>query len=315
MHAIAIGIPPDAPTNLTGTPTESGAILNWTDNSLNDTGFTVQRADDSLFTLGLMTWKLGQDVTTFTDTSGVAAMAYYYRVQANNVIGDTDLYPLPAIGFPNRSVDSGFSNVVTLTVLGIPPAAPTNLIADGRRNPLRAVLTWTDNSTDETGFNIQRAEDPAFTVITTFTVGPNVVTYTDSQVVAQTPYYYRVAAFNGPLNSAFTNVVTVGPPSLPPSGLTATRGNGNQVIIRWMDNSPDVPNPPNFNYETAFVIQIRTSAGGPWTAVNSVTGSRTTGPKIYTDRTSRPRGTYWYRIQANNMFGNSRSAPLQFTRN
>ena len=37
---------------------------------------------------------------------------YYYRVQANNVVGDKTLYPAPALGFPQMSASSKWSNTM-----------------------------------------------------------------------------------------------------------------------------------------------------------------------------------------------------------
>jgi hypothetical protein len=241
-------------------------------------------------------------------------LTYYYRVQANNVIGDTTVYLPPAVGFPNRSVDSAFTAGASATVLGTPPAAPTNLIVDGRRNPLRAELTWTDNALDEEGFNILRAEDPAFSVVTTIPVAANVTAYTDTTVLAGPTYYYKVVSFIGPSMSLPTNVVVIGPPSLPPSGLTATRGTGNQVRLDWMDNAPEVPNPPNYVVDTSYIIQIRTATTN-WTQVGTIPGTQNgTGPMTFTDKTKRPPGTYFYRVQASNFFGRTPSPELMFQR-
>ena len=91
------------------------------------------------------------------------------------------------------------------------------------------VLTWTDNSTNEANFNIERttaADVPACTTATGFTslasVGFNVATFTDTAVTEGTTYCYRVNASNTGGTSAFSNVAgrTV-PFSVPlaPSGL------------------------------------------------------------------------------------------------
>jgi hypothetical protein len=71
-------------------------------------------------------------------------------------------------------------------------------------------LTWQDNSDDELGFNIERSTNGgSFAQIAS--VGPNVVTYVDTSVVAGTAYSYRVAAYNAVGNSPYANVVTNAP--------------------------------------------------------------------------------------------------------
>jgi FtsP/CotA-like multicopper oxidase with cupredoxin domain len=74
-----------------------------------------------------------------------------------------------------------------------PVTAPTGLAAvpvTGQVN-----LTWTDNSSNETGFRIERATGAgAFAEIGT--VGPDVTTYPDATAIAGTYYTYRVIAYN-----------------------------------------------------------------------------------------------------------------------
>lgn len=89
------------------------------------------------------------------------------------------------------------------------PAAPTNLSATAT-GASTIVLKWTDNSNNENGFSIERSTDGTnFTVLAT--VGVNVTSYTDSNLSAQSKYYYQVRAFNsynGLSYSAYTNVAS-----------------------------------------------------------------------------------------------------------
>ena len=90
-------------------------------------------------------------------------------------------------------------------------------------------LSWTDNSTNEANFNIERttaADVSACQTATGFTslasVGFNVVTFNDSVVTEGTTYCYRVNASNTGGVSAFSNIAgRLVPFSVPPvpSGL------------------------------------------------------------------------------------------------
>jgi hypothetical protein len=108
MHSFAFAVPPAAPSSLVATVTGNGSsrhvVLTWTANSLNATGFTVERADDTGFATGLVTVPLGK-VTTYSDPIGNTNQTFYYRVFASNTVGDVD-----TPGFPTLTVDSGFSN-------------------------------------------------------------------------------------------------------------------------------------------------------------------------------------------------------------
>lgn len=92
------------------------------------------------------------------------------------------------------------------------------------------VLTWTDNSTNEANFHIERKAEActgtgAFAEIAT--VGINVSTFNDTQVTEGVTYCYRVAASNPAGKSAYSNTAERTPPfSIPaaPSGLGVTGG-------------------------------------------------------------------------------------------
>ena len=96
------------------------------------------------------------------------------------------------------------------------------------------ILTWTDNSTNEANFNIERttaATVAACQTATGFTslasVGFNVVTFTDAAVVEGITYCYRVNASNKAGASAFSNIAgRLVPFTVPaaPSGLGVTGG-------------------------------------------------------------------------------------------
>lgn len=94
-----------------------------------------------------------------------------------------------------------------------PPRAPTQLIATAISST-QIDLSWSDNSSIEHGYRIERATDTGFTTgLTTFTVEASVAAYSDVSVVPATTYYYHVFAFNaaGDSSSA-TNTVTVTTP-------------------------------------------------------------------------------------------------------
>src|SRR5439155_1374401 len=99
------------------------------------------------------------------------------------------------------------------------PAAPTSLVATAASSS-QINLTWTDNSTNETGFKVERSVDnTTFTQIGT--VGVNVKTYASTGLTASTKYYYRVRAYNSGGNSVYSN--TANATKLPTSISTLTR--------------------------------------------------------------------------------------------
>jgi len=76
------------------------------------------------------------------------------------------------------------------------------------------ILTWNDNSTDESGFKIERASD-GVTFSEIATVGANVTTYTDTNLSGGTTYSYRVRAYNSSSTSSYSNVTSSTAPADP----------------------------------------------------------------------------------------------------
>jgi hypothetical protein len=83
--------------------------------------------------------------------------------------------------------------------------APSNLTGTAAKGS--ATLNWTDNSTNETGFYIERAPSGSSSFTRIATVAANVKTYKNT--VARGNYVYRVQAFNATTTSAYTNTVLV----------------------------------------------------------------------------------------------------------
>jgi hypothetical protein len=108
----------------------------------------------------------------------------------------------PATYVANVTVTSGVATnspqtiSVTFTVAPVsPPAAPTNLNANGQRNAIR--LTWNDNSNDEQSFEVQRnttgVNGPWDTIAS---LPANTTDFRDRNYVEGVTYWYRVLACN-----------------------------------------------------------------------------------------------------------------------
>jgi FtsP/CotA-like multicopper oxidase with cupredoxin domain len=208
MHSVAFAVAPEAPSSLVATLTGSGnnqsAVLTWTDNSLNETSFTIQRATNVDFTVGLTTFTVEPNVTTYTDTIGKKNQ-YYYRVFATNAVGDTE-----TSGFPTKTLDSAFSNTASVNP---PPADPTDLtFVSSTKNSI--TISWTDNATNEKGFYVWRAPSISgpWSIIATRPASkatpPATVTYTDTGLPRNTKFFYYVQAYNDFGTSDYTNVVS-----------------------------------------------------------------------------------------------------------
>jgi len=88
-----------------------------------------------------------------------------------------------------------------------PPVAPSGLQASAvSRTQIN--LKWSDRSSNETGFQIERClgkKGACILFSQIAQVGVNVKNYSDTSVSPNTSYTYRVRAFNGLGVSAYSN--------------------------------------------------------------------------------------------------------------
>lgn len=89
---------------------------------------------------------------------------------------------------------------------GVTLPAPTALVAT-TISRTQINLSWTDNSSTELGFKIERSTNgTSFTQIAT--VGANVRTYSSTGLRKNRTYYFRVRAYDASSNSAYSNVAS-----------------------------------------------------------------------------------------------------------
>jgi hypothetical protein len=136
----------------------------------------------------------------------------------------------------------------------VAPAAASQIAATATSST-QAVVRWLDNSSNETGFKIERATSADFTqnlTLVTTTVA-NATSYTDTGLTAGTTYYYRVRATNSSGDATNSNTATVLMPTIPatPTGLGTTIISPTEVDLSWTDNS---------NNETFYVVERATNS-------------------------------------------------------
>ena len=188
-----------------------------------------------------------------------------------------------------------------------PPAAPTGLSATSTTTTVS--LSWTDSSTTEEGFTVQRCRGDGcadFTTIATLPAGTT--TYSDSGLSAETAYSYRVRSFNAGGASAWSETSTrtqsEPPPATAPAaptGLVAIAGSGPRVDLTWVDSSTN---------ETGFWVLRCTGTKCTPVEVLVVLAA---GATSFTDLGVQPRTTYRYRVQSFNSAGVGNSAIVKVT--
>ena len=269
---------PAAPAALTATTVSSSQIqLAWTDNSANETGFTLfRKTGPAGIYAPLATVAAG--VTAYADTGLADETQYFYRVAATNADGN-----------------SAYAPEASATTLPVPPLAPSGLATTTLAlDTIR--LGWTDNSYNETGFRIERSLSSGTGFVVIANVGTGVTTFDDTGRPANSAYFYRIAATNTAGTSSYSAVVsgTTVPPSPPavPTGLTATVGIGTQINLTWIDASAN---------ELGFKLQRKTGSGGTYAQIAALPAGTTS----YSDIGLAGNTTYFYRIASTNLGGDS----------
>ena len=236
---VSLTMPPAAPTGLEGTPDGSTVVeLTWTDNASGETGYRVDRrlAGSSAWTAAPAA---DPNAVSYTVEGLTASTAYEFRVVALSAAGESPSAPL---------------------ALTTPPAPPSGLAAS-EAGPTSAALTWTDNSSDETGFLVEYRISRARTWTTYGTeAGANTTSITVSGLESGTPYGFRVVArhnvngLSSPSGEALLG--ELGGP-VAPSAVMATARGSSRVGVSWTDNSSD---------ETGFLVERRRGAD-LWAAI------------------------------------------------
>jgi FtsP/CotA-like multicopper oxidase with cupredoxin domain len=130
MRSVLVANFPAAPSSvvatLTGSGNNQGATLTWVDNSTNETGWIIQKGTSPTgpwTTVGTVQIALVKDAgytTGGTNSFNVTGLAkggktYYFQVLATNVVGLTQTFAAPAVGFPTATANSqpALSNSIT----------------------------------------------------------------------------------------------------------------------------------------------------------------------------------------------------------
>jgi uncharacterized repeat protein (TIGR01451 family) len=186
---------------------------------------------------------------------------------------------------PEGSNDSAAGSTTVL-----PPAAPSGLSASAPSSS-QIDLAWTDNSSNESRFEVERSANGGATWSPVTSSPANSTAYTDGSVNDGTEYTYRVRACNAASCSGFSPTASAATPLSAPSGLSATPVSGSRIDLSWSDNSAA---------ESGYEIERRVG-GGSFAPLTTTSANATT----FSDLTATDGLTYDYRARAVNAAGQS----------
>lgn len=267
-------LPPEAPSGMAASALSPSSIsLSWQDNSDNEAGFTVMVSLDGMAFETAHTTANNQ--TAFTHEGLLPQTIYYYKVVAFNDAGQSEA--------------TSVVEAETLPEPAVPPEAPAEFgYTDVTSNSAR--LSWTDMSDNEEGFHLEKSSTEDFSLVDSFTLNPDTVTYQDTNLLPATDYYYRVSAFSEAGESEYSNVVHLhtadAPVDLPaPTSLGLQEASPTTLIISWQDNS---------DVEDGFIVERSIDDGQTFEELVRTSADQAT----YTDAGLSPETTYLYRVKA-----------------
>jgi fibronectin type 3 domain-containing protein len=262
---VALGAP-QTPGSLSATAVSDRRVdLAWMDRSDNEATFEIQRRSSGQDWAGI--GGTGVNETSFADTQGLSgSREYEYRVRACNAVGCSD-----------------WSGTAKATTAPVPPGS----VSASPTSSSGITVSWKDNSSDETGFRVERSSNggQSWTLVTT--TSANAESFSDSGLQSSTTYHYRVAACRGTLCSVFSDLAQATTPSgstSTPTNLTATALSSTEVLLKW--TAP--------GGQTKYEVRRRTGTSGGWTNIADVPGDT---PE-YTDKGLSPGSTYQYQVRA-----------------
>jgi hypothetical protein len=180
-------------------PTLATPVINEGDTGVYANGFYV--------TWGLINAATSYDIQLYDETTGWAAIGtstahfLFINKQGSATTYRVRMRAVNNTGTSNWSAPRDFTLPATVE-------KPTNLGATANVTALEATLVWEDNSDNETGFSIERAEgNGSYSVIAT--LAPDVTTYTNTGLTKGSTYSYKVRASLNSAYSDYSNIATV----------------------------------------------------------------------------------------------------------
>ncbi|HTU18663.1 MAG TPA: fibronectin type III domain-containing protein, partial [Gemmataceae bacterium] len=263
---------------------------------LSNTGINLHSGD--VFQVN-MTYDGTTLTVVITDTNTGASATQSYTIDIPGTVGGDTAY----VGFTGGTGGNTATQDILSWSFSPPssqaPATPTGLSATPTSGS-SVLLSWTNGSTNQTGYYLDRATNPGFTQnLITEALPGGASSFTDTAIglAPGGTYYYRLRAVNsaGSSVNTATVAVTIPMPPPPPSNAVITAVTSNAIALSWTDNAGALA--------TGYQIW-RSTSGGPFILVATLPAGSTS----WRDTSVSPGTSYEYSVVAYNVSGSNGAA-------
>jgi hypothetical protein len=261
-----------APTNLITTSATNTSIgLQWTENSNNEDGFTLNGFDASNSMQPLGAVNLPANTSQYTWGSLLPDRTYSFSIVATNSSGSSS------------ALSGSFTTTDTLSdVTGLTSTATSNSTVS---------LSWNDTSDNEDGFTLERATGSgAFSALAD--LAANTTSFSDSNLTANNTYTYQIRGYNSNGTSNFVSTTVTTEDTLSDiTGLTSTATSNSTVSLSWSDTSGN---------EDGFTVQ-KATGNGAFAHLADLAANTTS----FSDSNLTANNNYTYKVRSYNSNGTS----------
>jgi len=198
------------PTGITAIPSPASIQVKWTDNSIGESNYRIERKVGAGSFSAYAT--IGANSTNYNDMSVTPGLVHTYRVFA----------------YVGASASPYSAEVSVIAIILLQPTAISAIALPGSIQ-----VKWTDNATGEANYRVERKVGADnFSAYTT--IGANSTNYNDTVVTSGTLYTYRVFAYIGDSASPYSeeaSATAINPPTL---GVSLQGGN---LVLTWPTNA------------------------------------------------------------------------------